>query len=189
MSPEDAWFCGHCKDHVEATKKFDLWRLPQQLVIHLKRFSYKKKYWREKLETFVDYPIHDLDLSPYINSPQDSAPIYDLYAVSNHFGSLGGGHYTAYAKNFKDNKWYKYDDSSVQKVDESKVKTSAAYVLFYRRKDTISPPAAVPTSSKEEEEEMKVDSNGTTQINTTVVEETNQSVGERVDSMDTADLN
>jgi len=26
--------------------------------------------------------------------------LYDLYAVSNHFGGLGGGHYTAYAKNW-----------------------------------------------------------------------------------------
>lgn len=26
--------------------------------------------------------------------------IYDLYAVSNHFGGMGGGHYTAYAKNY-----------------------------------------------------------------------------------------
>ncbi len=25
--------------------------------------------------------------------------IYDLYAVMNHFGNIGGGHYTAYAKN------------------------------------------------------------------------------------------
>ena len=25
--------------------------------------------------------------------------IYDLYAVSNHFGGTGGGHYTAYGKN------------------------------------------------------------------------------------------
>ena len=25
--------------------------------------------------------------------------IYDLYAVSNHFGGMGGGHYTAFAKN------------------------------------------------------------------------------------------
>lgn len=25
--------------------------------------------------------------------------IYDLYAISNHFGGIGGGHYTAFAKN------------------------------------------------------------------------------------------
>ena len=28
-----------------------------------------------------------------------SQPIYDLYAISNHYGGLGGGHYTAFAKN------------------------------------------------------------------------------------------
>lgn len=26
--------------------------------------------------------------------------IYDLYAVSNHYGGTGGGHYTAYGKNW-----------------------------------------------------------------------------------------
>jgi ubiquitin C-terminal hydrolase len=31
-------------------------------------------------------------------SRQDKAPLYDLFAVSNHFGGLGGGHYTAYAQ-------------------------------------------------------------------------------------------
>lgn len=34
----------------------------------------------------------------------ESEPEYELYAVSNHYGGLGGGHYTAFAKN-KD-KWY-----------------------------------------------------------------------------------
>lgn len=29
---------------------------------------------------------------------QAAAPLYDLFAVSNHYGSLGGGHYTAYAR-------------------------------------------------------------------------------------------
>ena len=33
---------------------------------------------------------------------------YDLYAVSNHYGGLGGGHYTAYAKN--GNKWFEFND-------------------------------------------------------------------------------
>lgn len=32
-----------------------------------------------------------------------------------------------------ENKWYEYDDSRVTAIDESEIKTSAAYVLFYRR--------------------------------------------------------
>jgi ubiquitin carboxyl-terminal hydrolase 4/11/15 len=61
--------------------------------------------------------------------------VYELYAVSNHYGSLGGGHYTAYAKNHRENKWYKFDDSSASSVQAESVKTSAAYVLFYRLKE------------------------------------------------------
>jgi hypothetical protein len=64
--------------------------------------------------------------------------VYELYAVSNHYGSLGGGHYTAYAKNHRENKWYKFDDSSVSSVQAESVKTSAAYVLFYRLKEDAS---------------------------------------------------
>ena len=35
-------YCPECKELKPATKKFDLWKLPQVLVIHLKRFSYDK---------------------------------------------------------------------------------------------------------------------------------------------------
>jgi len=42
--------------------------------------------------------------------------IYDCYAVSNHYGNMGFGHYTAYAKNPIDSKWYEFDDSRVTKV-------------------------------------------------------------------------
>lgn len=37
--------------------------------------------------------------------------IYDLYAVSNHFGSLSGGHYTAFCQNAINKKWYEFDDT------------------------------------------------------------------------------
>ena len=57
--------------------------------------------------------------------------------MSNHYGSLGAGHYTAYAKQTDDSKWYLFDDSSVRQVDEADVvrDASAGYVLFYWRKD------------------------------------------------------
>jgi hypothetical protein len=83
----------------------------------------------------INYPVHDLDLSNYVCVDKDKAK-YDLYAVSCHFGGVGGGHYTAYAKNFATNKWYNFDDSSVSEVNEANVVTAAGYVLFYRRKDS-----------------------------------------------------
>jgi ubiquitin carboxyl-terminal hydrolase 4/11/15 len=60
--------------------------------------------------------------------------IYDLYAVSNHFGSLNGGHYTAFARNPISNKWNDFDDSNVNKMSPGDVNSKAAYVLFYKRR-------------------------------------------------------
>ena len=33
-----------------------------------------------------------LDLSNYVVNEEHERPVYDLFAVSNHFGGLGGGH-------------------------------------------------------------------------------------------------
>lgn len=90
-------YCPCCKEHRQASKKLDLWRLPEILVIHLKRFSYSR-YTKNKLEAYVDFPIHELDLSEYIAHRGDSSvsTYYRLYAISNHYGHMGGGHYTAY---------------------------------------------------------------------------------------------
>ena len=64
--------------------------------------------------------------------------IYDLYAVSNHYGSLNGGHYTAFAQSPIYKKWFEFDDTDVIKSDPSKVVNKAAYVLFYKlRKPSI----------------------------------------------------
>lgn len=55
------------------------------------------------------------------------------WAWQNHSGGLGGGHYTAYAKNFKNQQWYNFNDSHVSRADPSRLVSSMAYVLFYRR--------------------------------------------------------
>ncbi|XP_065900687.1 ubiquitin carboxyl-terminal hydrolase 4-like isoform X2 [Dysidea avara] len=132
LGEEYAWYCKNCKMHKPAFKKTDLWKLPEILVIHLKRATYSR-YCRDKLDVLVDYPIHELDLSNELINPDEPKPIYDLYAVTNHHGGMAGGHYTAYAKNPMNGKWYHFDDSKVSEIDERHVVTSAAYVLFYER--------------------------------------------------------
>ena len=56
LGADDAWYCPNCQKHQQATKKFDLWSLPEMLVIHLKRFSYNR-YWRDKIDTVIEFPI------------------------------------------------------------------------------------------------------------------------------------
>jgi ubiquitin carboxyl-terminal hydrolase 4/11 len=109
LSEMDTWYCPKCKEHRRATKKFELWKTPDILVMHLKRFS-SSAMRRDKLDVFVDFPVEGLDLtSRVIESEEGKQEIYDLFAVDDHWGGLGGGHYTAFAKNFVDNEWYEYN--------------------------------------------------------------------------------
>jgi ubiquitin carboxyl-terminal hydrolase 4/11 len=150
LSQEDSWYCPKCKEFKEATKKMDLWTTPPLLCIHLKRFSIDStSFWSDKLETPVSFPIDDkLDMSNHCLNPNPATSNYYLYAVSNHFGGTGGGHYTANVRSFENGNWYDCDDSSVSEVSANsfdgkiQLDKSAAYVLFYVREDHI------PTSWK-----------------------------------------
>jgi hypothetical protein len=138
LSEQETWYCPKCKEHRQAIKKFDFWRMPEILVVHLKRFDFTK-YTRDKREDLVSFPIEGLDLGVHLNvpgAPGAQGTLYDLYAVSNHFGGLGGGHYTAYAKNPVNKQWYNFNDSFVDRVEEDQIQTAAAYVLFYQRRAT-----------------------------------------------------
>ncbi|XP_027181534.1 ubiquitin carboxyl-terminal hydrolase 5 [Coffea eugenioides] len=133
LVPEDMWYCPRCKERRQASKKLDLWRLPEVLVIHLKRFSYSRSM-KHKLETFVNFPIHDFDLTNYVaNKNNSQRQLYELYALTNHYGGMGSGHYTAHIKLLDENRWYNFDDSHISPINEEDVKSAAAYVLFYRR--------------------------------------------------------
>jgi hypothetical protein len=106
--------CPHCKALRKTTKQLSLSRLPPILIIHLKRFSFEGR-WTDKIDTFVDFPMKALDLTNFMPLPLppgvDKGPMnalhaispddprsqlppyrYDLYAVTNHFGSLSSGH-------------------------------------------------------------------------------------------------
>uniref|UniRef100_A0A3Q2QFQ7 Ubiquitin carboxyl-terminal hydrolase 8 n=1 Tax=Fundulus heteroclitus TaxID=8078 RepID=A0A3Q2QFQ7_FUNHE len=123
-------FCRHCKAHRDSTKKLEIWKVPPIVLVHLKRFSYEGR-WKQKLQTSVDFPLDSLDLAQYVIGPKQTLRRYNLYGVSNHYGGLDGGHYTAYCKNSLKQRWYKFDDHEVTEISSSSVKSSAAYILFY----------------------------------------------------------
>ena len=139
LSSDDAWTCAACKQPQQASKQMWLHSTPAVLIIHLKRFLQLKGGRREKIHAMVDFPVTALDLRKYLPAAggdggggDGSYPLYDLYAVSNHMGSLTGGHYTAFCRHEASGTWLHFDDTHVQTVQPSAIKTPNAYVLFYR---------------------------------------------------------
>ncbi len=140
LDTRNMWYCPKCKKSVQATKKMDMYKLPDILIIHLKRFKHKaSSMWssNKKIDDFVEYPIAGLDLKRYLKSPPEISgdTTYDLFGVSNHFGGLSGGHYTATCYNAALGKWLYFNDSYVSYAGEEDIVSSAGYVLFYRRVD------------------------------------------------------
>ena len=130
LDENNEWYCENCKKKQRAKKKLEIYHTPKILIIQIKRFSHVNK-----INTKVDFPLKDLDLSKYILSKDKTKSIkYDLFAVANHYGSLTYGHYTAFCKNSIDEKWYEFNDSCVYEItDLSKIVSSNAYVLFYKQ--------------------------------------------------------
>ncbi|OMJ93584.1 hypothetical protein SteCoe_3422 [Stentor coeruleus] len=131
LDQQNSVFCSNCRTHVEGFKKMEVYRLPRILILHFKRFK-QKSLFSSKNSKSIEFPIEGFDMS---QCTRFCRGIYDLYAVSNHFGSLEGGHYTAYAKS-QDGQWRNFDDSSVSIVQNVRnIVGPSAYVLFYRLRD------------------------------------------------------
>ncbi|EGT53498.1 hypothetical protein CAEBREN_31934 [Caenorhabditis brenneri] len=135
LGEQDSWYCPQCKKHERASKQLDLWKLPEILILHLKRFQYTK-WSREKLTWDVVIPVRGLDLTAKVANPNHEAAVYDLIAVSRHYGSLSGGHYTAIGFNDKAQKWFDFNDSSsnVSSPPNEPYESSDPYILVYRRR-------------------------------------------------------
>lgn len=112
LSEDNAWYCNKCKELRRATKTLEIWTVPDILILHLKRFSGHRTF-RDKIEELIDFPVEGLDLSGKVGFPEGKDLTYDLFAVDNHFGGLGGGHYTATAQNFYDKQWYDYNGKHI----------------------------------------------------------------------------
>jgi uncharacterized UBP type Zn finger protein len=135
--------CENC-DERNQTSQIEVWRLPDILVVHLKRFCNDGNYLN-KIDSLIKFPIKGLNMSIlmlnskkragcYVKNSENNF-LYDLFAVINHNGNISSGHYTSYCLN-EDEKWLFFDDDKVfllNKDIENEIISNKAYILFYKR--------------------------------------------------------
>ena len=126
LDEEERPYCNKCNNLTKSTKQLSISKLPEFLMIQLKRFSGYTV--RSKLSTPVEFEerweICD-------NSGKTHA--YSLYGIACHSGGIYGGHYTAYCKYNK--QWRCFNDRYVAAENWDYVKWQEAYILFYEKID------------------------------------------------------
>ncbi|XP_075064035.1 ubiquitin carboxyl-terminal hydrolase 50 [Mixophyes fleayi] len=130
LTRKDKMFCSYCEIKQDTSVKVQIGKPPKILILHLKRFEYQGQVKR-KLKTNVIFPLHNLDLSPFVSTFNVKHLMYNLYSVVNHTGDLDFGHYTAYCKHPGTKEWNVFDDMRHFSIAESSVQTPLAYILFY----------------------------------------------------------
>ncbi|KAI9234743.1 MAG: hypothetical protein BYD32DRAFT_438947 [Podila humilis] len=119
LDGDNKYKCSSCDKHVDAIKRACIKELPQNLILHLKRFDYDMDTMRRiKINDRFEFPTR-LDMEPYtldyltrkeqaqeggVSSPSTHLPEhsaafqYNLVGVLVHTGTADSGHYYSYIK-------------------------------------------------------------------------------------------
>ena len=124
----EGYNCEKCNQKTNALKKRKIWRLPKNLIIILKRFTYDGR----KINTPIELGALDLNNIYSNESPYKNNSEYSLLALVDHHGSISGGHYTAQGIRLN-NKWFQYDDQNVHDLENPHIGEST-YILFLEAK-------------------------------------------------------
>jgi ubiquitin carboxyl-terminal hydrolase 2/21 len=122
--------CEHCKEKTKTRKIVTIWRFPDILVLHLKRYTQTPFGHYTRNNCLVDYSVN----MTFKNSNNNYIK-YKLKSIVNHIGfSPLGGHYTTFVSNL--NKiyncdWIHIDDSDIYKISNDKIINNTAYMLLY----------------------------------------------------------
>jgi ubiquitin C-terminal hydrolase len=127
---EEKYECDKCAVRTNCFRRCTFWRLPEVLIISLKRGIHhfdrnSGRYLELKDDRKIQIP-DTFDISTYCTAPRTNTS-YELYATGNHFGATNGGHYYAQIKD--GDKWKIANDEHIK---EGRGPVEHVCLLFYR---------------------------------------------------------
>ena len=123
--------CSFCRRTSKKNEIMKIAKLPNILIISLQRINPKTGMKNNANVKFYE----GLDLKEIIDPETQKADYtkYDLFAISNHIGSINTGHYYSNIKIGQN--WYCFEDSKVYKIGpQIEMNTQEVYTLFYKMK-------------------------------------------------------
>lgn len=131
LEGENAWLNETTGQKENIIKLTHFWNFPPIVIITLNRYTSDGS---QKINSMIQIPMDNLDLSKYVNGYDALKYKYELIGIGNHMGGVNGGHYNAFIKN-ENNEWFLYDDSNVAKVNNPEnIISPSVYCLFYKIK-------------------------------------------------------
>ena len=121
--------CSKCKRN-NMSYLTSIIKLPQILIINLKRVGEKYIYFHE-----IEIPF--ILRTKLIDKLNKINKTYELIGFIKHYGDEINGHNESYSKNYFDNKWYNFNDAFVKEIKGIPT-TKDAFLLFYQMDETKS---------------------------------------------------
>ncbi|OJD36097.1 ubiquitin carboxyl-terminal hydrolase [Diplodia corticola] len=157
LEGENKYKCEPCGGRlVNAVKRTCLQSVPDNLIVHLKRFDFDPfTMTRSKINDYFRFPSR-INMSPYkveyLSDPDQPIEddFFELVGILVHAGGVEQGHYWSYVRIRPDNqghvKWIKFNDDTVTEQDLGKVENecfggngrhTSAYMLLYQRASSL----------------------------------------------------
>ena len=130
LDGDNAYFCERCNKKVSAVKRVSLKKLPDYLIVTLKRFQFDyEKMMKLKVNEYCQFP-KNLNLKEYsqqfLRKQQRTKAVEEEETLSNeyfsyvlkgvvvHLGYADSGHYYSYIQDRNTSKWFEFNDTTVR---------------------------------------------------------------------------
>ena len=122
--------CNNCKTEVKCKYESVIYQIPEILIIILKRDI------NDVIDIELDFD-EIIDITKFVsNNNNNSKSIYELYGVITCKDKNQNCHFCSSCKNMIDNKWYRYDNTNIQYInnfEDEVIKYKIPYILFYKK--------------------------------------------------------